>query len=203
MTLIAITGGIGSGKSVVAQMMRVMGYEVYDCDSRAKNLMTCDADVYRQLVEAFGDETYLPDGTLNRGHLSAMTFGNDEALARINSIVHPATANDMAKWAAEKASAGANIAFVETALLRTAGLDRVVDEVWHVTAPDAVRIDRVMKRSGLTSEQVQARMAAQAAEDPVAPGEQVIVNDGSSALLPQVTALLDGILRDNDKEQQS
>ena len=96
----------------------------------------------------------------------------------------------MQRWAGEQAAQGANIAFVETALLRTSGLDHLVDEVWHVTAPDDVRIDRVMARSGLTSEQVKERMAAQRIEESVMEGEQVIINDNNTALLPQVTRLL-------------
>ncbi len=195
MRLIAITGGIGSGKSVVARMVQVMGYQVYDCDSRAKALMTEDDDVRRQLMEAFGAETFLADGSLNRQHLSAVAFGNNESLSRLNGIVHPATANDMLQWGRKLADGGAQVAFVETALLRTAGLDRLMDEVWHVTAPASVRIPRVMARSGLTAQQVQDRIASQAAEEAVAPGEHVIVNDGVSPILPQVIHLL------NSKQQ--
>lgn len=188
--MIAITGGIGSGKSVVSRLVKVMGYEVYDCDSRAKALMTEDSMVRQQLAEAFGEETYLNDGSLNRAHLSAAAFGDPTALTRLNAIVHPATATDLISWADEQADAGATVAFVETALLRTSGLDRVVDEVWHVTASDQVRIDRVMVRSGLTADQVKERMAAQRDEEAPADGEQVLVNDNVTALLPQVIKLL-------------
>ena len=197
--LIAITGGIGSGKSVVARLLRVMDYEVYDCDSRAKWLMTADADVRQQLIDAFGIETYCADGSLNRQHLSTVTFGNDEALSRINAIVHPATANDMVRWASELAARGFKTAFVETALLRTARLDRMVDCVWHVTAPVETRIERVMKRSGLTAQQVEARIEAQVDEDRVAEGESVILNDGETALLPQVMNLLAQSEKTNNK----
>lgn len=190
MKLIALTGGIGSGKSIVARMVQVMGYKVYDCDSRARGLMTGDDDVKRQLVEAFGNDTYQPDGTLNRSYLSAVAFADGDALARLNAIVHPATAADLRRWADDQARGGATIAFVETALLRTAGLDRVVDEVWHVTAPATVRIERVMARSGLTASQVKERIAAQSTEDVIAPGEKVIVNDSVTAVLPQVIGLL-------------
>ena len=190
MKLIAITGGIGSGKSVVARMVQVMGYHVYDCDSRAKALMTEDDNVRHQLVDAFGPETFLEDGSLNRQHLSAAAFGNDESLSRLNGIVHPATARDMLLWGRNQADSGATVAFVETALLRTAGLDRLVDEVWHVTAPASVRIPRVMARSGLTAQQVQDRMASQAIEESPAPGERIIINDGIAAVLPQVINLL-------------
>lgn len=190
MRLIAITGGIGSGKSVVSQIVKVMGYQVYDCDQRARALMIESEDVRRQLIEAFGKETFLDDGTLNRQHLSAKAFGNAEALARLNGIVHPATASDMLQWAKTQAGHGAKVAFMETALLRTAGLDRMVDEVWHVTAPASVRIPRVMARSGLSAQQVQDRMKSQTIEEEPAPGEHVIINDGTAAVLPQISQLL-------------
>ena len=191
MRLIAISGGIGSGKSVVAHLLQVMGYQVYDCDSRAKSLMTESEEVRRQLIEAFGNETYLADGTLNRQHLSAVAFADEQTLNRLNAIVHPATAQDMRMWADKRAAEGDQAAFVETALLRTAGIDRMVDDVWHVTAPEEVRIGRVMARSGLTALQVRDRMAAQNAEERIAEGEQVIVNDDVTAILPQVLRLLD------------
>lgn len=190
MKLIAITGGIGSGKSVVARLVQVMGHEVYDCDSRAKALMTENDEVRHLLIEAFGKETYHNDGTLNRQHLSEVAFGDDKALARLNGIVHPATARDMQQWAQRQADNGARVAFVETALLRTAGLDRLVDEVWHVTAPASVRIPRVMARSGLTEQQVRERIAAQSVEDALATGEHPIINDDVTAVLPQVLNLL-------------
>lgn len=190
MKLIAITGGIGCGKSVVARMVKIMGYEVYDCDSRAKALMINDPEVKKQLTMAFGEQTYLDDGTLNRQHLSDLAFADSNALACINGIVHPATARDLQRWADSQAHQGAKLAFVETALLRTAGLDRVVDSVWHVTAPTDIRIRRVMTRSGLTAQQVKDRIAAQVAEDNLATGEHAIINDNTTALLPQVLQLL-------------
>lgn len=190
MKLIAITGGIGSGKSVVAHLVQVMGYQVYDCDSRAKALMTSNEEVRSLLTKAFGRETYFDDGSLNRQHLSAMAFGNAETLARLNAIVHPATARDMMQWAETLAGKGADVAFIETALLRTAGLDKLVDEVWHVTAPTDIRIKRVIARSGLTSQQVRDRIASQTIEEEAAPDENVIVNDDTSAVLPQVIHLL-------------
>ena len=190
MKLIAITGGIGSGKSVVARLVQVMGHEVYDCDSRAKALMTENEEVRHLLIEVFGKETYHNDGTLNRQHLSEVAFGDDKALARLNGIVHPATARDMQQWAQRQADNGARVAFVETALLRTAGLERLVDKVWHVTAPASVRIPRVMARSGLTEQQVRERIAAQSVEDALATGEHPIINDDVTAVLPQVLNLL-------------
>ena len=190
MKLIAITGGIGSGKSVVSRMLQVMGYEVYDCDSRAKRLMNEDALVRDQIVSAFGTESYCADGSLNKSHLGSVAFTDEQSLSRLNAIVHPATARDIVQWAEQQAASGADAAFVETALLRTARLDRLVDQVWHVTAPALVRIDRVRVRSGLTAQQVRDRMSAQSLEEALAPGECAIVNDDKSAVMPQVADLL-------------
>ena len=106
MRLIAITGGIGSGKSVVAHMVQVMGFHVYDCDSRAKSLMTGDDEVMRQLADAFGNDVFMEDGSLNRQHLSAVAFADKQALAQLNAIVHPATARDLQRWAAEQERQG-------------------------------------------------------------------------------------------------
>ena len=190
MRLIAITGGIGSGKSMVSRIVQVMGYQVYDCDSRAKALMMQDEEVRRLLTDAFGDETYLADGSLNRVHLAEVAFADDDSRARLNGIVHPATARDMSRWAEEQQSNGATIAFVETALLRTAGLDRLMNEVWHVTAPEEVRIQRVMARNGLTASQVKSRIAAQAVEETVSAEEHPLVNDGNTSLMAQVMQLI-------------
>ena len=190
MKLIAITGGIGSGKSVVARIVKVMGHQVYDCDSRARQLMERSDDVRREIKDAFGPEAYLDDGTLNREHLSKVAFKDPDSLTRLNVIVHPATARDMQQWAQELDQKGTTAAFVETALLRTAALDRIVDEVWHVTAPISVRVQRVMARNGLTEQQVLERIASQSIEEDVAPGEHAIVNDGVAAVVPQVIRLL-------------
>ena len=130
---------------------------------------------------------------MNRQHLSAAVFGDNVALAHLNGIVHPATAADLKRWAQSCADRGDRVAFVETALLRTAGLDRLVDVIWHVTAPHDVRIPRVMLRSGLTAAQVQERINVQQIEENVAPGEYVIVNDDIDAVLPQVIQLLEAI----------
>jgi len=190
MRLIAITGGIGSGKSVVASIVKVMGHEVYDCDRQARELMMTSAAVRARIQEAFGAGSYHEDGTLNRQYLSQVAFKDPDALSRLNAIVHPATASDLQQWAQGMSQRGAAVAFVETALLRTASLDRVVDEVWHVVAPTAVRVQRVMARNGFTAQQVLDRIASQSIEEEVAPTEHAIVNDGQLAVLPQVVDLL-------------
>lgn len=186
--LIAITGGIGSGKSVVSRILKVMGYAVYDTDTQARRLMNQSADVKARLVACFGPEIYHNyDGLLNAHRLSQIVFGNDEALSCLNGIVHPAVRRDLRQWAGRCQS---RYAFVETALLYESRLCDIVDSIWKVTAPLTTRVQRVMARNGLTEAEVLARIEAQTAEDRVNEKTHIIVNDGIEALLPQVMRLL-------------
>ena len=186
--LIAITGGIGSGKSVVSRTLKVMGYAVYDTDTQARRLMNQSADVKARLVACFGPEIYHNyNGLLNAHRLSQIVFGNNEALSCLNGIVHPAVRCDLRQWVGRCQS---RYAFVETALLYESRLCDIVDSIWKVTAPLTTRVQRVMARNGLTEAEVLARIEAQAAEDRVNEKTHIIVNDGIEALLPQVMRLL-------------
>ena len=183
--LIAITGGIGSGKSVVSNVLATMGYPVYDTDSEARRLMNADARVREALIQAFGHEVFGADGTLNRAGLASKVFNNPEALQLLNSIVHPAVRDDVKCWCRNQASP---IAFVETAILHQSKMDGMVDAVWTVTAPMQVRIERVMHRSGLTASQVADRIRSQQVEE--GKTDVVIENDGEQAILPQIVQAL-------------
>jgi dephospho-CoA kinase len=183
--LIAITGGIGSGKSVVSNVLATMGYPVYDTDSEARRLMNADARVREALIQAFGHEVFGADGTLNRAGLASKVFNNPEALQLLNSIVHPAVRDDVKCWCRNQASP---IAFVETAILHQSKMDAMVDAVWTVTAPMQVRIERVMHRSGLTASQVADRIRSQQVEE--GKTDVVIENDGEQAILPQIVQAL-------------
>lgn len=194
--LIAITGGIGCGKSVVSQLLRVMGYEVYDCDSRAKWVMTHDQRLRQQLIELFGEETYLPDGSLNKPHLSASIFGNNEALAKMNACVHPAVDRDLRKqYEAYKeiTNYGLQITarpfFFESAILFESGFDKlsVPDEVWTVSAPLELRISRAMQRDHATREQILNRINSQMSqEEKEIRANHVIWNDPEHSVIEQV-----------------
>ena len=183
--LIAITGGIGSGKSVVSRILRTMGYPVYDTDSNARRLMDASGVIRRRLIERFGQEVYLSDGSLDRARLGGIVFGNAEALASLDGIVHPAVAADVRQWAA-----GKRVAFFETAILRSSGMWRMASSVWRVDAPVDVRVARVVRRNGLAPYAVKARMSAQQAELTGFDGEHVVVNDGRRPVLPQIVALV-------------
>lgn len=180
MRIIAITGGIGSGKSVVSTVLRKLGYAVYDCDSRAKCLMAESEEIHRELQETFGTGVVGADGTINSQELARRVFGDAEALARLNGIVHPRVRRDVMRWAEAHAERG--VAFVETAILHESRMDEMVDEEWQVTAPLSVRVERVMKRNGMSEADVLARIGSQSSYTTDAP----IVNDGYEALLPQI-----------------
>lgn len=185
--LIAITGGIGSGKSVVSRILRVMGYAVYDTDTHARRLMNQSADLRTRLVACFGPEIYHNNGLLDAHRLSQIVFGNTEALSRLNGLVHPAVRCDLQQWASRCQS---RYAFVETALLYESRLCDIVDRIWKVTAPLATRVQRVMARNGLSEAEVLARIESQVAEERVDEKTHIVVNDGIEALLPQVMRLL-------------
>ncbi len=186
--LIAITGGIGAGKSVVASILRTMGYPVYDCDSRAKSLMDSSQEIIHRIELEVACEAVC-DGRIDRAALSKVVFGSPERLERLNRIVHSSVKQDLLSW-----NECQDLAFVETAILYTSGFDAVVDAVWEVVAPPEVRIQRVSYRNpGLTREEICKRIDAQMAEsvsDRRHANSFSIVNDGLNPLLPQVEKLV-------------
>lgn len=187
MKLVAISGGIGSGKSVVSHLLTLLGYSVYDCDSRAKLLMNRSEDVKRELCEAFGDDVITPQETVNRDVLSKIIFGNAEALKTVNSIVHPRVVAEIMSLAGK---CNDEYFFFETALPQESGLDKLADAVWLVTAPVEKRIERVIKRSGLTREQVMARIASQDYSNIKNNRVEYIINDENKSLTNQLLTLL-------------
>lgn len=190
--LIAIAGGIGSGKSVVSSILRVMGYEVYDCDSEAKRLMNSSQDIKRDLVENFGEQSVLADGTINSAYVGSVVFGNESALKKLNSIVHPRVKEDVVKHIE---STSRQVMFVETAILLKSNLLDLIDDAWVVEAPESVRVDRVMKRNYMCEEDVRKRIKAQEGQDYNSlKSYRTIVNDGETPILVQVEKLVKEML---------
>ncbi|MBQ2019118.1 MAG: dephospho-CoA kinase, partial [Alistipes sp.] len=128
---IGVTGGIGSGKSTVCELLRDRGVAVYDSDSRAKQLMAESEALREQLIAAFGAECYNAEG-LNRAFLASKVFGNEEALQQLNSIVHPAVRADFQTWAELQSSP---YVVLESAILFEAGFETEVDATLAVMAP--------------------------------------------------------------------
>ncbi len=188
--LISITGGIGAGKSVVSRIVASMGYPVYDTDSRAKQIMDSSGELKLALRQHFGDEVII-DGRIDRRQLGDIVFNDAQKLATLNTLVHGAVIDDLIRW---RAYFDCPVAFVETAILYESGLDKIVDVVWEVTAPEEVRISRVMARNGFSRDEVMARIGSQkyCPERPH-PAVTELVNDGFAPLLPQVHAALASI----------
>ena len=185
---IAITGGIGSGKSVVSRLLGMMGVPVYDCDTRAKHLMNTSPTLQAALTEAVDTQVYGPDGRINRPHLANFMFGHPERVALINSIVHPTVRADFHEWALR---AEVPIVAVETAILYESGMDADVDATVLVHAPLEVRLQRAMKRDRADEQAIRRRMASQMPdEELLRRATHIIHNDGNSSLIAQVRQLL-------------
>jgi dephospho-CoA kinase len=191
MKRIGITGGIGSGKSVVARVFAALGAPVYDSDSRAKWVMAHDPVLREQLQAAFGAETYDAGGQLNRPYLAQVAFNDATQLARLNALVHPRVGADYAAWATAQAAAGYPYCLKEAALLYESGAYRGLDAIITVFAPAAVRTARVLRRDAHRSAaEVQAIMGKQLSEEEkLTRAEYVVYNDDSQLVLPQVLAL--------------
>ncbi|MCM1516409.1 MAG: dephospho-CoA kinase [Paraprevotella sp.] len=159
MIKLAITGGIGSGKSYVArQMSQLFGIPVYDSDSNAKRLNEESPKIRQGLIDIVGDDVYDADGHLNRSRLASFLFAKEENARKVNSLVHPVVKDDFLCWAGRQA---APVVAIETALLAESGIDLVVDKIIRVDAPLETRIQRAMLRDGATREQILARISRQ------------------------------------------
>ncbi len=179
-----ITGGIGSGKSVVTRVLAVMGYPTYDCDSRAKWLMQHDSHLRNRLSDLLGEDIYDAQGQLMRNMMASRIFGDKQLLESVNAVVHPAVRTDIERWAN---ACHSKRVFVETALLDESGLRNVAHDTWLVDAPLAVRVERVMLRSNLSVDEVNSRIRAQHIPQDC---DHIILNDGAKAVLPQVLKIL-------------
>ena len=186
--IIGITGGIGSGKSTIAKQLRAMGYAVYDTDSEAKRLIVEDAHVRQQIEQLFGNEVY-KDGVYQTALVAQRVFADRSLLAQLNAIVHPAVRADIERRVSGHASRESrvenqkNLFFIECAILYQAGFDSLCDKVVAVTAPEDVRLQRVIARDHSSSDKVLARMRAQQAEEILQRADIIINNDGKTSIL--------------------
>lgn len=173
MMRVGITGGIGAGKSTVCRLFAELGVAVYDSDAAAKRLMHDDPELRRRIAERFGEASYR-GGVLDRAFLAGAVFGDAEALAALEGIVHPAVRRDFEAWTARQK--GDYVVF-ECAILFEAGMERAVDRTVAVLAPAQLRIERAMRRDGADAEAIRRRIAAQADDDTLRDrADYVIVN---------------------------
>ena len=191
MKRVAITGGIGSGKSTVCRALsEISGAPIYDSDRRAKEIMATHPEVRQDLVEFFGEEVF-EGGVLNRPLIASQVFGNEEKLQRLNAIVHPRVVADFELWAESQRG---EYVILESALLFTSPLVGHYDLAVVVDAPIELRIARCVARDGATAEQIRRRIESQMpAEEMRARADLVVEADGRD-LRPAVEEL-DRIIR--------
>jgi dephospho-CoA kinase len=184
--IVGITGGIGSGKSTVAKIFATLGIPVYDADAAAKKLMHTNADLKEQLITHFGNATY-QHGILDRKYLANIVFKDKSSLNLLNSLVHPYTIADANYWAAQQKAA---YVLKEAALLFETEAFHYVDYTIGVTAPKALRIQRVMQRDTIDREAVLSRMHKQM-DDSIKMKlcDFVINNNEQELIIPQVLHL--------------
>ncbi len=183
MLRIGLTGGIGSGKSTVARILETMGIPVYYADDAAKLIMNTDLELRKEIQQHFGEASYR-DGQLDRKYLAGIVFNDTEKLALLNSLIHPVTIKHSEEWFRCQS---APYAVREAALLFESGASENLDFIIGVYAPKPLRIRRVIKRDGLTVEEIEKRMNRQINEEmKMKLCDAVIRNDEQELVIPQV-----------------
>ena len=183
MIKVGITGGIGSGKSVVSDVIRLLGYPVYNSDIRAKELSDTNPIIRQSLVALFGPAIYT-DNQLNRPLLASHLFQNSSHREAVNAIIHPVVFADFNKWCAVQHT---SLVFAESAILVESGFSALMDKMIVVDAPHKLRLQRVVERDAVTMEQAQKRMEAQMdSVDLCKRADYVIYNDNEHLLISQI-----------------
>lgn len=187
MLKIGITGGIGSGKTTVCRVFQSLSIPVFNADNVAKSLMATDITLIQGIKETFGDQAYFPNGELNRKFLSSIVFSDSNALEALNKLVHPATIRAFRSWSLVQDS---KYCLHEAAILFESGAYKSCDYSVLVFAPEALRIQRVSSRDRLSEQEVRSRISKQMPEEEKKKlADFVIVNDGKTAIIPQVLDL--------------
>ena len=183
MLKVGLTGGIGSGKTTVAEIFYSLGIPVYNSDERAKYLMENDPSLRVAIIEYFGEESYRSEG-LNRLYLSKEVFSDKSKLQKLNSLVHPVVGNDFAVWCKNQS---APFVVKEAAILIESGAYKGLDKIIIITASENTRMDRVMDRDDVKASEVRDRINNQMADsERLKYADFIIDNDGSKMLIPQV-----------------
>jgi dephospho-CoA kinase len=180
-----ITGGIGSGKSIVCKVFELLGVPVYYADDKAKQILDENASVHNNIVETFGTGILSTDKKIDRKKLASIVFNDQEKLSQLNGIVHPAVAADFIKWC--EMHKHHSYILKEAAILFESGAYKNVDRIITVTAPLDIRIKRVMARDNVTQQDVTDRIARQMSdEEKISRSSWVINNDEQQLMIPQI-----------------
>lgn len=178
MIRVGLTGGIGSGKSCLASLLRARGIPVFDCDERARTLMSSDSSLQNEINKVTGQDMF-PGGRIDKVKMASFIFASTENASLINGIVHPAVLDEYRKWCEELAAESVKVCAIESAILFEAGLHPYVDLTVAVDAPENIRLERAVLRDRSNREKVMERIRSQKAQcDVVAMSDYVIDNSG-------------------------
>lgn len=184
MIKVGITGGIGSGKSTACKVFRTLGIPVFEADHVARQLVNSSPIIRHQMIQTFGEAVYLPDGTINRKYLSGIVFNNSSLLAQLNNIVHPVVREEFEEWCLKQKSA---YILHEAAILFESGFYKLMDKTITVVTNEEERIQRVMKRDGITIELVKQRIKNQwTDEQRMELADFIIHNNDDEMIIPQI-----------------
>jgi len=191
---VGITGGIGAGKTLVANIFRTFGIPIYNSDEEAKRLMNEDEDLKGKIIDLFGRESYVK-GVLNRAYLTEVVFKNQDNLTSMNNIVHPAVFQDYNKWLIKYDDIP--ITIKEAALLFESGSYKDLDYTILVSAPRSIRIGRVLLRdTNRTKEDIEDIIEKQMNESAKKKlSDFIIINDGKRMIIPQVLEIYTNFLQ--------
>jgi len=180
---LGITGGIGSGKTIICRIFSILGVPVFSADDVAKAIMASDKSIIEQVNRAVGKNVY-SDGVLQRKELAKMIFNDENLLGRINRIVHPAVFNRFIEWEKQQ---DYPYVIMEAAILFESGANKLVDKVITIVAPENERIKRVMEKNNVKEEEVTERIRNQYDDDfRVNHSDYVIDNSGNSLIIPEI-----------------
>lgn len=186
--VIGLTGGIGSGKSYVGQIFKLMGADLYEADLEAKKVMQVDLSLINNIKKEFGERAYSAEGEINRKFLSKLIFSDETKRAKLNSLVHPATLNHFKQFVDESKK---EIVVIEAAILIESGFYREVDVIITVEADMDLRITRTMERDGVGRGEVESRIKAQISDSERKKyAHYIIKNNKNELLLTQIVSIL-------------
>ena len=187
---LGITGGIGSGKSVVCRIFKEIGIPVYDADQEAKILLKSDPEIVSAVKQLIGKEAYDPSGSPNRAFISSVVFSSPEKLEALNNIIHPAVRKNFLEWV--DANAEKKIVVKEAAIMFESGAWKDMDFIAVVVAPEACRIARVLKRDSKNEKQIKAIIDQQLPEaELIKRADFVVVNNDHQLVMPQILSLIE------------
>lgn len=200
MLKVGLTGGIGSGKSLVSKILEPSGYSVFNSDLEAKNLSDSHPDIRKSLIDLFGEEVYTHEG-LNRPYLASKIFTDNASLEKVNGIIHPQVRLAFEEFCKKSKK---ELVFNEAAILIETGAHKNFDKLILVTAPEEIRIKRVMERDMCTKEEVLQRLSKQWKDDEKKKYADVVINnDGTTPLISQIEEAIDQLTSSQESKSPS